>query len=110
MRVKKPSKVLTRRLRRRSREARELAAQLAPLEELSKSRGDQHQASQVAAQEDGAIVIGGQPSNFANEINESGSRKSFLGLDPVVIVIVGLMLAFIAFIAWLVSRLPPASQ
>jgi hypothetical protein len=37
---------------------------------------------------------------------ESGDEKTFLGIEPVVLVIVGVMLAFIAFIAWQISQMP----
>lgn len=93
--------------RRRTGDTRELAAQLAPLEELSKSREtSQTNTSQVVAQEDGAIVVGSEQTELAREVVEAEDRNGALGLEPVVIVIVVLMLAFIVFIAWQVSQLP----
>ena len=37
---------------------------------------------------------------------EGGDEKTFLGMEPVVLVILGVMLAFIAFIAWQISLMP----
>lgn len=97
------SKRLTHRLRRRAGDTHEVAARLAPPEELARS----HQSkSPVTAQENGAIIVGGEDSNLAKEVIEIERRKKLLGLDPVVIVIVGLLLAFIAFLAWQVSQMP----
>ena len=107
MKGKEFSKVVAHRTRRRTGDTRELAAQLAPLEELSKSgETSQTNASQVVAQEDGAIVVGSEQTELAKEVVESEERNGALGLEPVVIVIVVLMLAFIAFIAWQISQLP----
>ena len=102
MKEKRFSQLLSHRLRRRSRDTRELAAQLAPLEEL-KSKEDKRT---VATQEDGVIVIGRDQATLAKEVMETEAPKNVLRLEPVVIVIVGLLLAFIAFIAWQVSRMP----
>jgi hypothetical protein len=37
---------------------------------------------------------------------ESSGTKGLFGMEPVVLVILGLMLCFIAFIAWQVSQMP----
>jgi hypothetical protein len=37
---------------------------------------------------------------------EGGDEKTFFGMEPVVLVILGVMLVFIAFIAWQISLLP----
>ena len=92
---------------RHSGDTRELAAQLAPLEELSESgESGRTNASQVVAQEDGAIVVGVEQPEVAKEVVAAEERNGALGLEPVVIVIVGLILAFIAFIAWQISKMP----
>ena len=37
---------------------------------------------------------------------EGGDEKTYLGMEPVVLVILGIMLVFIAFIAWQISLMP----
>ena len=94
-------------VRPRSGDTRELAARLAPLEELNESRETRRSnTSQVVAQENGAIVVGAEPAELAKEVVAADERSSGSRLEPVVIVIVGLMLAFIVFIAWQISLLP----
>lgn len=94
-------------VRRRSGDSRELAAQLAPLEELHESsESGEINSSQAVAQENGAIVVGVDQPEVAKEVVEAEERNGTLGLEPVVIVIVGLMLAFIVFIAWQISQMP----
>ena len=102
----KEKEVSIHRIRRRG-DSRDLAAQLAPLEELHKSHEPaETNGSQVVAQENGAIVVGVEQPEVAKEVVEAEERNSALGLEPVVIVIVGLMLAFIVFIAWQISQMP----
>lgn len=86
------------RTRRRTRDTAQLAAQLAPIEE---------QTRQVAGatQESGAIIVNNDLGNLSTDIVER-KREGILGIEPVVLVIVGVMLAFIAFIAWQVSLMP----
>lgn len=106
----KNSYLLSHRLRRRSGDTNELAARLAPLEELlpadSKAIVTSATGSKVVAQENGAILVGREKPTVPEDAREVSRRKTIFGLEPVVIVIVGLMLAFIAFIAWQVSQLP----
>ena len=104
------SYLLSHRFRRRSGDTRELAERLAPLEELAPAESKKPAArvdnSQVVAQEEGAIVVGrNKPALPEDEIDRS-DRNGIFGLEPVVIVIVGLMLAFILFIAWQISKMP----
>jgi hypothetical protein len=40
------------------------------------------------------------------DMMEGGDEKGFLGMEPVVLVILGIMLTFIAFIAWQISQMP----
>ena len=88
-------------------DSRELAAQLAPLEELHESREPgEINNSQVVAQENGAIVVGVDQPEVVKEVVEAEERNGAWGLEPVVVVIVGLMLAFIVFIAWQISQMP----
>jgi hypothetical protein len=95
-------------LRRRSGDTHELAARLAPLEEL---QPDAPQAAtgdltsdDAVTHTNGAITVGNQKSAVPNELIE-GAHKSLLGLEPVAWVILGLMLAFILFITWQISRM-----
>lgn len=108
MKKKGRAKHHTHRLRRRAGDAREVAAQLAPLEELDKSRQTAPaNGSKAVAQENGAIVVGGgEQSNLAKEVIEVEEPKGPLGFEPVIIVILGLMLVFIAFMAWQISQMP----
>lgn len=88
-------------------DSRQLAAQLAPLEELREpNEPAETSAAQLVAQENGAIVVGVEQPAIAKEVIEAEDRNGALGLEPVVIVIVGLMLAFIMFIAWQISQMP----
>ena len=92
---------------RQSGDTRELAAQLAPLEEFGESsETSRTNGSQMVAQENGAIVVGADQPEVAKEVVAEEGRNGALGLEPVVIVIVGLCLAFIVFIAWQISRMP----
>ena len=77
-------------------DAAQLAAQLAPPEELSK-----HAAGEFAA-----IVVDADDINLSQDIMEKPAEKTFLGMEPVVLVILCIMLTFIAFIAWQISRMP----
>lgn len=106
MKSKELSKFVAHRLRRRSGDTRELAAQLAPLEELGESGEANASASQLVAQENGIIVVGAEHTELAKETVAAEDRNGAWGPEPVVIVIAGLILAFIVFIAWQISRMP----
>ena len=107
MKGKKVSKLVAHRGHHRSGDSRQLAAQLAPLEELRQSNESREKnGSQGVAQEDGAIVVGVEQPGVPQEVVEAEDRNGALGLEPVVIVIVVLMLAFIVFIAWQISQMP----
>lgn len=109
MTEKKYAHLLSHRLRRRG-DSRELAEELAPLEELvpgeSEKPANQLDKPQLVAQENGAIVVGRNKLTLREDVVDISDRKLILGLEPVVLVIVGLLLAFIVFIAWQVSRMP----
>ncbi|MBA3572770.1 MAG: hypothetical protein H0W34_12560 [Pyrinomonadaceae bacterium] len=45
-------------------------------------------------------------SHVPRDMMEGGNEKGFLGMEPVVLVILGVMLTFIAFIAWQISQMP----
>ena len=99
-------------LRRRKGDTREMAARLAPLEEQNgRAAKPQSPLGQLgdnggALQEVGAIVVDNTPGPLSNDIMDSTVGKTFLGMEPVVLVILAVMLAFIGFIAWQVSTMP----
>lgn len=101
--------------RRRSKQKRgdtaQLAAQLAPLEELEKRKGANQiaGAAGVVPADDphyGAIVVDNKGLHVPREVMESGDERTYLGMEPVVIVILCVMLLFIAFIAWQITLIP----
>jgi hypothetical protein len=86
------------------RDTGKLAAQLAPLEEQDKAAARKQGATNDSSQEHGAILVDSPrlPRGILNK-----EKKSGLGIETVVLVIVGLLLSFIFVIAWLISRMPP---
>jgi len=86
-----------------------LAAQLAPLEEQDKDAARKQGATDISLEstrlEPGAIVV--DIPRLPKGVVDEEQKKGFLGIEPVVLVILTLMLAFIAFIAWQVSGMPP---
>ena len=75
-----------------------LASGLAPLEELE-GGGERRR-------QNGAIVLDTQELKLPKELIEESKPVKGLGLEPVVIFILALLLAFIAFIAYLISIEP----
>ncbi len=106
---------LHRNSRRRGRKAdtAHLAAQLAPLEERAKLSAvkqveiDTQSGNRQADPESGSIIVDKDTSHVPRDMMEGGNEKRFLGMEPVVLVILGLMLTFIAFIAWQITQMPP---
>ena len=96
------------RVRRRKGDTARLKERLAPLEEQRHEPGaiDQKQRAGGVIQESGAIVVDRNNLQIPEEMLERPGRKGFLGMEPVVLVILGLMLAFIAFVAWQISEMP----
>jgi hypothetical protein len=84
----------------------QLAAQLAPLEELDKSSAGRQAADPKGNSAYGAIVVDNDGLNVPKDIMEGSDEKTYLGMEPVVLVILGFMLLFIAFIAWQISLMP----
>lgn len=89
-----------------------LAAQLAPLEEQHPKAAQQQLGTAAATfqlQSDeafSAIVVDKDSLIVPAEIMEGGAEKTYLGMEPVVIVILGVMLIFIAFVAWQITLMP----
>ena len=98
--------------KRKKGDTAELAARLAPLEELDKSSAAKqlgsgpHLADPVADPNYGAIVVENDNLHVPKDIMEGGDEKTFLGMEPVVLVILGVMLVFIVFMAWQISQMP----
>ena len=100
------------RRKRKKGDTAELAAQLAPLEELDKSSAAKQLGTSSHIDDPqldphyGAIVVDNTDLHVPKDIMEGGNEKTFLGMEPVVLVILGVMLIFIAFIAWQISLMP----
>ena len=98
--------------KRKKGDTAQLAAQLAPLEELdSDSAAKQvgagpHLSDPQADPHYGAIVVDNEGLHIPKDIMEGGDEKTYFGMEPVVLVILGIMLVFIAFIAWQISLMP----
>ena len=113
MDMKKPlSRVHSRKHNRKKDDTNQLAAQLAPLEELDKSAAEQQIGNRLEStngkqQRDyGAIVVDNANLNVPKDIIEGRDEKQFLGMEPVVLVVLIIVLGFIAFIAWQISLMP----
>ena len=98
--------------RRKKSDTAQLAAQLAPLEELDRSVAAK-QVGSIPAPDDpeldphyGAIVVDNEGLHIPKDIMEEGNEKTYFGMEPVVLVILGIMLVFILFIAWQISQMP----
>ena len=111
--MKKPAAhARSRKHKRRKGDTGQLAAQLAPLEELDrraaeKQIGTDSESTQVHQQRDyGAIVVDNVDLNVPKEIIGDVEDKKILGMEPVVLVVLIIMLAFIAFITWQISLMP----
>ncbi len=95
------------RVRRQKGDTARLAARLAPLEEQS-SRTTTANEERIAAgmdQEPGTIVVDRNNLQVPKEMIEDGGKR-LLGMEPVVLVILGFILCFIVFIAWKISQMP----
>lgn len=104
------ARLMQHRTRRKKGDTAQLAAQLAPLEEQDRAAAEKQIADQGLAQpgsqrERGAIVVDTDHLALPKDIRESEGRAAWR-IEPVVIVIVGLMLLFIAFVAWQITLMP----
>ena len=114
MDIKKLSLRARSRGKRKKGDTAQLAAQLAPLEEQDKDAArkqsaEAHHLNSGVHQETGAIVVDRNDVTLPTEISDARLEKTVLGMEPVVLVILTLMLAFIAFIAWQISQMPVES-
>ena len=112
--MKKPgSRAHSRKHKRKKGDTDQLAAQLAPLEEQDKPAAEQQIGSRLKSSNGqhqqrnyGAIVVDNADLNVPKAMVEDGEEKQFLGLEPVVLVVLIIMLGFIAFITWQISLMP----
>ena len=101
-----------RRKKRRKRDTDQLAAQLAPLEEQDKPAAEQQIgvrldiATNHSDGQAGAIIVDNDDLKLPTDIMETQGERHFLGMEPVVLVVLILMLGFIAFITWQISLMP----
>ena len=99
---KRESRRLHSPVRAGSREAAEHAARLTPPEEQNRA-----QSPQGSNGGDGAILVDTSKLKLPKGmIEEEQNAPSWFGFDPVVLIILGLSLIFIAFIAYLISTQP----
>ena len=101
----------SRRKKRRKRDTDQLAAMLAPLEEQDKPAAEHQIGSHVDAASStdrhfGTIIVDNEELKVSADIMETQAEKQFLGMEPVVLVVLILVLSFIAFITWQISLMP----
>ncbi|HEX8843286.1 MAG TPA: hypothetical protein VF791_01380 [Pyrinomonadaceae bacterium] len=90
----------------KSKETAELAARLAPLEEQAGKR-----AALRSRNNGGAIVVDTADLKLPKDFTEREEGKErFLSFDPIAFVILIFSLAFIIFIAYLISIEPPKDK
>ena len=100
------------RRKRRKRDTDRLAAQLAPLEEINKPAAEQQVGGSVDANYPtdrhlGSIIVDSEHVKIGTDFVEGEKeKKHFLGIEPVVLVVLILVLGFIGFIAWQISLMP----
>jgi len=98
--------------KRKKGDTGQLAAQLAPLEEQVKRSAEQqigtglNSTNGQAARDYGAIVVDNDDLRAPTDIMELRDEKRFLGMEPVVLVVLIIVLSFIGFIAWQISLMP----
>ena len=94
------------RVRRKKGDTARLAARLAPLEEQNARANTANQEQMTGVtHEAGAIVVDRNNLQVPKEMMERG-EKTFLGMEPVTLVILAFMLCFIAWVAWQISQMP----
>jgi hypothetical protein len=100
--------------KRKKGDTAQLAAQLAPLEEQNahaarKQGANGHGSGQNGGiiPEHGALIVDTENLNVLKGLGEGDDQGQghFLGIEPVVLVILCVMLVFIAFIAWKISQM-----
>ena len=97
--------------KRKKGDTARLAALLAPLEEMHKHAAVTQEPSASSQAPTAAavfeeIIVDNADLQVPVDIMEGSEGKTLLGMEPVVLVILGVMLIFIAFIAWQISLMP----
>lgn len=112
MDLKKKFSLHRRSLKHKKGDTAQLAKLLAPLEERDRNGAAKQLGMGLPSSEPeldshyGAIVVDNEGLHVPKDIMEGGDETTFLGMEPVVLVILGVMLVFIAFIAWQISQMP----
>lgn len=113
MKNRNSSRFHSRRKKRRKGDTDQLAAQLAPLEEQDRPAAEHQIGSPLSAingeadRHFGQIIVDNEDLKLARDIVETEEEKQFLGMEPVVVVVLILVLGFIGFITWQISLMPP---
>lgn len=87
----------------RRRHEEELGARLAPPEETEEFRRSRQTGAGVP---DDTIRVASSSVRVPDQLTEDESDGSAFHLDGVVVVILALMLAFVAFVAWQITLMP----
>lgn len=95
--------------KRRKERARAGAERLAPPEEKA-PRSPNGRGPDPSAYQDGSILVDSGDLHIPKDFDEDGEaeRSRLFGFDPVVLVVFVLSLAFMIFVAWQISHMPPA--
>jgi hypothetical protein len=95
--------------RRGKKETAELSARLAPLEETAAAEESHQAIPEARPAADDTIRVNTASLKLPNRLVEeerTGARIFYL--DPIVVAILVFMLAFVAFVAWQIARMPAA--
>ena len=97
--------------RREKTPTQELAARLAPPEETEAAERLHQAVPGEGRGADDTIRVSTSDVKLADKFSEEDRRGArIFYLEPVVVFILVLLLAFVAFIAWQVSQMPPAAK
>jgi cytochrome c-type biogenesis protein CcmH/NrfG len=84
----------------------QLAAELAPLEELDREAARKQGQLEEANPEQGAIVVDTRKMQLPRGVDQAGEGKTSWRIEPVVIVVAGLLLLYLVYITWQISLMP----
>ena len=97
--------------RREKTNTAELAGRLAPLEEQQEADKAQQAASNGKPVTDDTIRVNTDALNLpAKLVEDEREGADIFRLDPIVVAILVLMLAFIAFVAWQITLMPQPAK
>jgi hypothetical protein len=92
----------------RKEDKAELAAELAPLEELDREAARKQGQTKEVDHEIGTIVVDTRNMQLPKGVDQAGEGKTSWRIEPVIAVIVGLLLLYMGYIAWKISLMPDA--